>query len=372
MKKRNILLIFIIFLVTINSTFSQSPVPDSTRFEWFGDAKLGIFIHWGIYGVNGIDESWSFFNGYISHEDYMKQLDGFTADKYDPVEWAILIKESGAKYAVITSKHHDGVALWDSKFSDLNVVKKTPAGRDLLKPFVKSLRKEKLKVGMYYSLLDWSHPDYPNFTKIEKRYEEDSVRWEKFMKFNISQINEVMDNNKPDLVWFDGDWEQRAEKSRAKERVYSFRDRNHRWDPRNQRPELWNLYNTRHAKGESFRVFPLSNWTELDVWRYIGAEQIPVVPLYFARTRPVIQRDGLLLAAGDLNEPAPGEEVRQMTVRFRTLGCQLCSGAVESTAATVEEIIAETTSASRSERHCRAVDQDREGSMEEKKKEGYF
>ncbi len=217
MKKRNILLIFIIFLVTINSTFSQSPVPDSTRFEWFGDAKLGIFIHWGIYGVNGIDESWSFFNGYISHEDYMKQLDGFTADKYDPVEWAILIKESGAKYAVITSKHHDGVALWDSKFSDLNVVKKTPAGRDLLKPFVKSLRKEKLKVGMYYSLLDWSHPDYPNFTKIEKRYEEDSVRWEKFMKFNISQINEVMDNYKPDLVWFDGDWEQSAEKWRAKE-----------------------------------------------------------------------------------------------------------------------------------------------------------
>ena len=209
---------FLIFSLTdINRALAQTPDSDSTRFEWFGDAKLGIFIHWGIYSVNGIDESWSFFNGYISYDDYMKQLNGFTADKYKPEEWTILIKESGAKYAVITSKHHDGVALWDSRFSDLNVVKKTPAGRDLLKPLVKSLRKEKIKVGIYYSLLDWSHTDYPNLTKINKRYEDDSLRWEKFVKFNFGQIEELMDNYKPDLVWFDGDWEQSAEKWHAKE-----------------------------------------------------------------------------------------------------------------------------------------------------------
>jgi len=220
MKKFYLLLILALFLFPLtefNSVCAQPPEPDSTRFEWFGDASLGIFIHWGIYAVNGIDESWSFFNGYISHDDYMKQLEFFTANKYKPQEWARLIKESGAKYAVITSKHHDGVALWDSKFSELNVVKKTPAGHDLLQPFVESLRKEKIKVGMYYSLLDWSHPDYPNYTKINKRYEDDSFRWEKFVKFNFGQIEEVMDNYNPDLVWFDGDWEQSAEKWHAKE-----------------------------------------------------------------------------------------------------------------------------------------------------------
>lgn len=220
MKKISLILIstLIIFqMIGINSINGQSTKTDSTRLEWFGDAKLGIFIHWGIYAVNGIDESWSFFNGQISHDDYMKQLNGFTADNYKPEEWASLIKESGAKYAVITSKHHDGVALWDSKFSDLNVVKKTPAGRDLLSPFVKSLRKENIKVGMYYSLLDWSHPEYPNFTRTEKRYENDSIRWEKFVKFNFGQIGEVMDNYNPDLIWFDGDWEQSAEKWHAKE-----------------------------------------------------------------------------------------------------------------------------------------------------------
>ena len=162
------------------------------------------------------------------------------------------------------------------------------------------------------------------------------------------------------------------EKSRAKERILSFRDEFMQWDPKNQRPELWSLYNTRHAKGESFRVFPLSNWTELDIWHYIHVEKIPIVPLYFARKRPVIKRDGMLLIAGDLNKPADGEEVVELSVRFRTLGCQLCSGAMESTAKTVEEIVAETTIARNSERESRAVDKDREGSMEEKKKEGYF
>jgi len=190
---------------------------DSTKFQWFSDAKLGIFIHWGIYSVNGIDESWSFYNGYISYEDYMQQLSGFNAENYNPKQWAKLIKESGAKYAVITSKHHDGVALWDSKLSNLNVVKKTPAKRDLLKPFVKALRKEGLKTGIYYSLLDWSNENYPNFTREKKRYENDSIKWNKFVKFNFGQITEIMDNYNPDLMWFDGDWEQSAEKWHAAE-----------------------------------------------------------------------------------------------------------------------------------------------------------
>lgn len=162
------------------------------------------------------------------------------------------------------------------------------------------------------------------------------------------------------------------EKSRAKERIFSFRDAFMQWDPKNQRPELWSLYNTRHAKGESFRVFPISNWTELDIWHYIYVEEIPIVPLYFAKKRRVIQRDNILLLADDLNKPQPGEEIVEKMVRFRTLGCQLCTGAIESEATTLEEVIAETMLAVKSERQGRAVDQDREGSMEEKKKEGYF
>ncbi len=163
------------------------------------------------------------------------------------------------------------------------------------------------------------------------------------------------------------------EKSRAKERIFSFRDKFMRWDPKGQRPELWNLYNTRHAQGESFRIFPLSNWTELDIWHYIYVENIPMVPLYFAKKRPVIDRDGMLLFAGELNKPQEGEHVEEMMVRFRTLGCQLCTGAVRSEATTLEEVIEETMLAKNSERQSRAVDKDRgEGSMEEKKKEGYF
>jgi alpha-L-fucosidase len=212
-----VLLILIVFLLgQLSNITAQEEIPKSERLAWFKDAKLGIFIHWGIYSVNGIGESWSFYNGYISYEDYLKQLDGFTAENYDPDYWAKLIKESGARYAVITSKHHDGVALWDTKQSDLNVVDRTPAGRDLIGPFVKALRKEGLKVGLYYSLLDWSYPDYPNFTRKVKRYEDDTVRWNRFVKFNMAQLKEI-GKYKPDLYWFDGDWEQSAEKWHAKE-----------------------------------------------------------------------------------------------------------------------------------------------------------
>ena len=163
------------------------------------------------------------------------------------------------------------------------------------------------------------------------------------------------------------------EKSRAKERIYSFRDRFHRWDPKNQRPELWNLYNGRHHRGESIRVFPLSNWTELDIWQYIWLEDIPIVPLYYSKERPVVERDGtLIMVDDDRFRFEPGEEPEMRSVRFRTLGCYPLSGAVESTAATLPEIIQEMLLATRSEREGRVIDYDQSGSMEEKKREGYF
>ena len=164
------------------------------------------------------------------------------------------------------------------------------------------------------------------------------------------------------------------EKSRAKERVYSFRDQHHRWDPKNQRPELWNLYNALVDKGESIRVFPLSNWTELDVWQYIHLEKIPIVPLYFAKERPVVERDGaIILVDDDRLKLCPGEAVQMKRVRFRTLGCYPLTGAVESDATTLPEIIQEMLLTTTSERQGRMIDQDEGGTgMEEKKKRGYF
>ncbi len=163
------------------------------------------------------------------------------------------------------------------------------------------------------------------------------------------------------------------EKSRAKERVYSFRDKNHRWDPKNQRPELWNIYNGKIDKGESIRVFPLSNWTELDIWQYIHLENIPIVPLYLAKERPVVKRDGTyIMVDDDRMQLEPGEKIENKMVRFRTLGCYPLTGAVESTATTLPEIIQEMLLATTSERQGRVIDYDQAGSMEEKKREGYF
>ena len=163
------------------------------------------------------------------------------------------------------------------------------------------------------------------------------------------------------------------EASRAKERVYSFRDQYHRWDPKNQRPELWNIYNSKINKGESIRVFPLSNWTELDIWQYIYLESIKIVPLYYSAVRPVVQRDGLDIMVDDDRLPlAEGEVPEMKSVRFRTLGCYPLTGAVESTAATLPEIIQEMLLTRTSERSGRAIDHDQAGSMEKKKREGYF
>lgn len=203
-------------LISYGSTFSQAKINQDSiagKMQWFADAKLGIFIHWGIYSVNGIDESWSFYNKKISHADYMKQLNGFTAKKYDPEAWASLIKASGARYAVITTKHHDGVALWPTKQNHYSLVKNTPVKKDVLASFYKALDKQGIKLGAYFSLIDWSHPDYPGFLKDSNRYKiaDDLQRWQRFRNFFQSQIREVNTAFKPALWWFDGDWEHNSE-----------------------------------------------------------------------------------------------------------------------------------------------------------------
>ena len=208
--------LLILFVLTAKPVLGQSNIQSDSiqnKMQWFADAKLGIFIHWGIYAVNGISESWSFHNKEITYANYLEQLKGFTAKNYNPNDWADLIKESGAKYAVLTTKHHDGVALWPTAESKLNVVQSTPARRDLVAPFYKALRSKDIKVGAYFSLLDWSYNDYPGFLKDSTRYKvsDDPKRWARFQNFLHHQLSEVMQNYHPDLMWFDGDWEHSAE-----------------------------------------------------------------------------------------------------------------------------------------------------------------
>jgi len=184
-------------------------------------------------------------------------------------------------------------------------------------------------------------------------------------------LKQALDHYKFDAAF--GGARRDEEKSRAKERIFSFRSASHRWDPKNQRPELWNIYNARVHPGESIRAFPLSNWTELDIWQYIYLEQIPIVPLYYAAVRPVVERDGLLILVDDERLPLrAGEEPMMKSVRFRTLGCYPLTAAVESTAATLPEIIQEMLLTRTSERQGRVIDHDQAGSMEKKKQEGYF
>ena len=223
MKSRSFVKYFIsftlIFLGTVE-TYSQSridPKEIRDKMQWFADAKLGIFIHAGIYAVDGIDESWSFYNKKISHSDYMKQLNGFTLKNYNPAAWADLIKESGARYSVITTKHHDGVAMYDTKLSNLSIVKSTPAKRDMIKPFFEELRKRGIKCGAYFSLIDWTDANYPGFLKDSSKYkiENDYDRWNRFRAFFQGQIKEISTMFDPDLWWFDGDWEHSAEQWEA-------------------------------------------------------------------------------------------------------------------------------------------------------------
>ncbi|MET9083899.1 alpha-L-fucosidase [Streptomyces sp. NPDC004237] len=191
---------------------------------WFTDAKLGIFVHWGIYAVDGVQESWSFYDDIVPHEQYMSQLDRFTGAKYDPKAWADLFARAGARYAVLTSRHHDGVALWDTAYGDLNL------GKDYLGPYAEALREKGLKVGLYYSHSDWNHPDYASTRKPgrppeleDNRYsevaaeDEDLAAWERFIAYRDGQIRELASRVRPDLMWFDGEWDRSEEQWRIPE-----------------------------------------------------------------------------------------------------------------------------------------------------------
>ena len=197
---------------------------------WFTDAKLGIFIHYGIYAVDGVEESWAFYLGKVSHQQYMKQLDGFTAAAYDPSQWAELFARAGARYAVLTARHHDGVALWDTAQPTLTVARHTPAGRDLIAGYAEALREHGLKVGLYYSHSDWNHPDYASVVHPALPSEQDHARgnpyvepedgvedpqaWDRYLAYRTGQVRELLTAYRPDLLWFDGDWERSEEQWR--------------------------------------------------------------------------------------------------------------------------------------------------------------
>lgn len=214
-------LIILLFSVRLLSVYSQNPgnTGSDSKMQWFANAKLGIFLHWGIYSLGETSESWEFHNKHISYPDYMLQGKRFTASGYDPAEWVKLIRHTGARYAVITSKHHDGVALWNTRQNELSISKITPAGRDVLTPFVTELRKAGIKTGLYFSLIDWSYPDYPGFLKDSSRYDAkaDPARWNRFLRFCNGQMDELLAGFNPDLWWFDGDWEHSANEWHAAE-----------------------------------------------------------------------------------------------------------------------------------------------------------
>ena len=211
--------------------------------SWFTDAKLGIFIHWGIYSAGDWSESWAFFNGEVPYDVYMAQAKTFTAERYDPDAWAEQFARAGAKYAVLTTKHHDGFALWDTEANTWNAKDGSPAGRDLIGPYCDALRRHGLKVGLYFSHLDWSHPDYATIRPKEwqphdhsnlhsNRFgypqgPEEPERWEQFLAFQRAQLKELCTRYKPDLLWFDGDWERDSEQWRFAE----LRDLLHTWAP---------------------------------------------------------------------------------------------------------------------------------------------
>jgi len=200
-----------------------------TMQPWFAEAKLGIFIHYGIYAVDGVAESWSFRNGDVSHEAYMCQLDGFTAQNYDPRSWADLFVRAGAQYAVLTAKHHDGVSLWDAPRSELDVVHATPAKRDLIGPYADAMRERGLKVGLYFSHPDWNHPDYAtarnegasdvddNRFSYASEGAEDPARWARFRDDYHAQVADLVTRYRPDLLWFDGEWERTDEQWGARQ-----------------------------------------------------------------------------------------------------------------------------------------------------------
>ncbi|WP_407481381.1 alpha-L-fucosidase [Elizabethkingia meningoseptica] len=226
-KITSLLLLSLGFSIPISA--QEKKADESAKMQWFQDAKLGVFIHWGIYSVNGISESWAFFNNYINHDNYMKQLNGFNASRYNPDEWTKLIKESGAQYSVITTRHHDGISLWDSKADKaITTFKDAAAKENLIAPFVSGLKKAGLKTGLYYSLPDWSHPYYDVNTRTKKRYEiaQDQTRWKNYVKYYQTQLNELSAQYKPDLIWFDGDWEHSSAEWQAPQTLANLRKYN--------------------------------------------------------------------------------------------------------------------------------------------------
>jgi alpha-L-fucosidase len=224
---------FLFLTLTVNLFCQQKQAVqtyDSTKMQWFVDAKLGIFIHFGIYAVNGTMESWPIYNNEIPYQEYMDQAKGFTASKYNPDDWAKLFTEAGARYAVLTAKHCDGFALWDTKWNKLSSVKGSPAKKELITPYAKAMRNAGLKAGIYYSHIDWSHPDYatvfdgkdpnpknPNPWDYPKSGIADTVRWNSYLKFRDGQIKEIQELVNPDLWWFDADWSRTAAQWKMKE-----------------------------------------------------------------------------------------------------------------------------------------------------------
>ncbi|MDH5413876.1 MAG: alpha-L-fucosidase [Flavobacteriaceae bacterium] len=319
-------LIILLFLGS-NQIVGQEKLTKEQRLEWFQDAKLGIFIHWGYYGVKGIGESWSMYHKRISYQDYMSQGKSFTADKYNPEDWAKLFKKVGARYAVLTTKHHDGVALWDTKYSKLNVKEKTPAKRDLVKPYVTALRNEGLKVGLYYSLCDWSHPDYevvfprPN-TKNDypQKNQKFLSPWQRFIKFYQGQLKELSTNFNPDLYWFDGDWEKSSEQWRAA----SLKDSLLAWNPSlivNSRLKTYGDYSTPEQGIPVIR--PEGVWefcmTMNDNWGYFPSDTNykPISQIVRTFVEVIASGGNLLLNIG----PKPdGTIAKEQVERLEALG----------------------------------------------------
>ena len=317
MKGKFIGILSLGLILTAGSVSAQNQTSNAKKMEWFQDAKLGIFIHWGIYSVDGISESWAFFNNYINHENYMKQLNGFSASQYKPDEWVKLIKNSGAKYAVITTKHHDGVSLWDSKAEKATTIpKNSVAKKDVLTPFVSQLKNSGLKTGLYYSLPDWSHPYYDINTRTKKRYEikNDPQRWQNFINYYQTQLNELSTQYKPDLLWFDGDWEHSSDEWQAPKTLENLRKYN---------PEI--IVNSRlnnHGDYETPEqgipvVKPQSEYWELcytmnDAWGYQTFDNNYKTPNMIVRTLADVMNMGgnLLLDIGPKADGTiPGQQV---------------------------------------------------------------
>ncbi|WP_372793462.1 alpha-L-fucosidase [Lutibacter sp.] len=321
------ILVILLFIVNNQVIGQENKLTKEERLEWFEDAKLGIFIHWGYYGVKGIGESWSMYHKQISYEDYMSQGNDFTAKNYNPETWAKLFKKVGARYAVLTTKHHDGVALWDTKLSKLNVKEKTQAKRDLVQPFVNALRNEGLKVGLYYSLCDWSHPDYdvvfprPNTKKDYPQIGQKNLsKWQRFVKFYKGQLKELSDAYQPDLYWFDGDWEKSAEEWRAE----SLKDSLLAWNPKtivNSRLKTYGDYSTPEQGIPIVR--PTGSWefciTMNDSWGYYPTDTNykPISQIIRTFVEVIASGGNLLLNIG----PKPdGTFAKEQEERLEALG----------------------------------------------------